>query len=33
MLMHVAVYGGVPAANNAFRIAKQVYAELDGEKK
>jgi 4-carboxymuconolactone decarboxylase len=33
MLMHVAVYGGVPAANNAFRIAKQVYAELDGDRK
>lgn len=27
MLMHVAVYGGVPSANSAFRIAKQVYAE------
>ncbi len=27
-LMHVAVYAGVPAANTAFRIAKQTYAEL-----
>lgn len=27
-LMHVAVYAGVPAANTAFRIAKQVYAEM-----
>jgi 4-carboxymuconolactone decarboxylase len=25
-LMHVAVYAGVPAANTAFRIAKQVLA-------
>ena len=28
-LMHVAVYAGVPAANSAFKIAKQVYAEMD----
>ena len=28
-LMHVAVYAGVPAANRAFAIAKQVYVELD----
>jgi len=27
VFMHVAVYAGVPAANAAFRIAKQVYAE------
>ena len=27
-LMHVAVYAGVPAANNAFRIAKQELASL-----
>ena len=27
-LMHVAVYAGVPAANTAFRIAKQVYADM-----
>jgi 4-carboxymuconolactone decarboxylase len=26
----VAIYAGVPAANRAFAIAKQVYAELDG---
>ncbi|MFG1376016.1 4-carboxymuconolactone decarboxylase [Xanthobacter autotrophicus ATCC 700551] len=26
-LLHVAVYAGVPAANRAFKIAKQVYAE------
>ncbi len=27
-LLHVAIYAGVPAANTAFRIAKQVYAEM-----
>ena len=26
-LLHVAVYAGVPAANIAFKIAKQVFAE------
>jgi 4-carboxymuconolactone decarboxylase len=29
-LLHVAVYAGVPAANAAFAIAKQVFAEPDG---
>ena len=28
VLLQVAVYAGVPAANSAFAIAKQVYAEL-----
>lgn len=28
MLLHVAVYAGVPAANTAFGIAKKFYAEL-----
>lgn len=28
-LLQVAVYAGVPAANTAFGIAKQVYAERD----
>jgi 4-carboxymuconolactone decarboxylase len=28
VLLHVAIYGGVPAANTAYRIAKQVYAEM-----
>jgi 4-carboxymuconolactone decarboxylase len=28
VLLHVAVYAGVPAANSAFAIAKDVYAEL-----
>lgn len=30
-LMHVSVYGGVPAANRAFAIAKEVLAELADE--
>lgn len=30
-LMHVAVYAGVPAANHAIKIAKGVYAEMDGK--
>ena len=27
-LLHVAVYGGVPAANRAFKIVKKTYAEM-----
>src|ERR1700692_3007625 len=27
MLMHVAVYAGVPAANHAFALAKQVFEQ------
>jgi len=30
-LMMVAVYAGVPAANNAIRIAKATLAEMEGE--
>lgn len=30
-LMHVAIYGGVPAANSAFKIAKRVFDEIDHE--
>ncbi|MBO9629408.1 MAG: 4-carboxymuconolactone decarboxylase [Shinella sp.] len=30
-LLHVAIYAGVPAANRAIRVAKQVFAELDAE--
>lgn len=26
-LMHVAIYAGVPAANTAFRIVKEIFAE------
>ncbi|WP_370511846.1 4-carboxymuconolactone decarboxylase [Telmatospirillum sp. J64-1] len=31
-LLHVAVYAGVPAANNAFGVAKKAYAEMDAAK-
>lgn len=30
-LMHVAVYAGVPAANRAYKIAKEVYAKAEAE--
>ncbi len=30
-LLHVAIYAGVPAANQAIKIAKEVYAEIDDE--
>lgn len=30
VLLQVAVYAGVPAANAAFAIAKRVYREMDG---
>jgi alkylhydroperoxidase/carboxymuconolactone decarboxylase family protein YurZ len=28
VLMQVAVYGGIPAANSAFRIAKETFKEM-----
>ncbi|TSE09689.1 4-carboxymuconolactone decarboxylase [Mesorhizobium intechi] len=28
--LHVAIYAGVPAANRAFRIAKDVFSEMEG---
>ena len=28
-LLHVAVYAGVPAANAAFKVAKEVFEEMD----
>ena len=31
VLLQTAVYAGVPAANKAFKIAKQVYAELEAK--
>jgi 4-carboxymuconolactone decarboxylase len=31
-LFHVAIYAGVPAANTAFRIAKEIFAELAAAK-
>lgn len=30
-LLHVAVYAGVPAANTAFSLAKQVFVEMEKE--
>ena len=30
-LLHVAIYAGVPAANSAIRIVKQVYEAMDAE--
>lgn len=29
VLMHAAIYCGVPAANNAFHLAQEVFAEMD----
>lgn len=31
ILLHVAVYAGVPAANRAFKIAKAIYDEEEDE--
>ena len=31
VLLQTAVYAGVPAVNRAFKIAKQVYAELEAK--
>ena len=30
-MLHVAIYAGVPAANHAIKIAKQVFDEMDAE--
>jgi len=30
VMLHTAVYAGVPAANSAFKIAERTFAELDG---
>jgi 4-carboxymuconolactone decarboxylase len=30
-LLHVAIYAGVPAANRAIKVAKQVFADMDAE--
>ncbi|KQI72928.1 4-carboxymuconolactone decarboxylase [Loktanella sp. 5RATIMAR09] len=30
---HVAIYAGVPAANHAIKIAKQTYAEMEGDQR
>lgn len=31
-LLHVAIYAGVPVANHAIKIAKQVFEQMDAEK-
>ncbi|MDA9432531.1 carboxymuconolactone decarboxylase family protein [Bradyrhizobium sp. CCBAU 51627] len=31
ILMQVAIYGGMPAAVDSFRIAREVLAEIDGK--
>lgn len=31
VLLHVAVYAGVPAANSAIALAKKIYAEMDDQ--
>ena len=31
VLMMVAIYGGVPAANSAFKLAKEAYEEMQKE--
>jgi 3-oxoadipate enol-lactonase/4-carboxymuconolactone decarboxylase len=30
-IMHTALYAGLPAANSAFAIARDVFARLDAE--
>jgi 4-carboxymuconolactone decarboxylase len=31
ILMQAAIYGGMPAAVDSFRIAREVFAEIDGK--
>lgn len=33
VLLHVAVYAGIPAANSAFQDAQAAFRQLDGEEK
>ena len=33
LLMHCAIYAGVPAANSAFHWAEDVFAQMDAEKR
>ncbi len=33
VLLQVAAYAGIPAANSAFAVAKRVYAEMEAEAK
>jgi alkylhydroperoxidase/carboxymuconolactone decarboxylase family protein YurZ len=30
-MLHVAIYAGVPAANTAIKIVKQVFEQMDAE--
>jgi len=32
VLLHCAVYAGVPAANSAFHIAEEVFAQMESQK-
>jgi 4-carboxymuconolactone decarboxylase len=32
VLLHCAIYAGVPAANSAFHAAEEVFAQLDAQK-
>jgi 4-carboxymuconolactone decarboxylase len=32
VLLHVSVYAGVPRANHAVKLAKEVFAEMEGQK-
>ena len=32
-LLHVAIYAGVPAANHAMKVARQVFEEMDSEER
>ena len=31
VLQHVAIYAGVPRANTALRIAREIFAEMEGQ--
>jgi alkylhydroperoxidase/carboxymuconolactone decarboxylase family protein YurZ len=33
VLLHVALYAGIPAANSAFATAKKVFAQDEGDSK
>lgn len=32
VFQHVAIYAGVPTANHAIKLAKETYAEMDGDR-
>ena len=33
VILHCAIYAGVPASNTAFHLAEEVFAQMDAEKK